>query len=124
SVIAPSTSGGALVFGWLQRDTLSRSPEGKALLRVRRWYAFYPWVDQIFNLKHYRNVALFYKGPSGDDRSSVLNMFDAPDSDVERFTLKIIHVDGQFETILSCADEEQIRSIGETICRIGGLRFG
>src|SRR5262249_28722257 len=48
-VFAVATVAGALYFGTIRRITLSRSPEGKVLLRVRRSYAFFPCVDQSFN---------------------------------------------------------------------------
>src|SRR5262245_6557747 len=123
-VFTMATVIGLWLCGSFWRVTLSRDLEGKVRLRVRRWYSFCPLVDHTFNLKNYRNVALFYQGPSGDRRSSVLGFFDDDDMQSDWFTLKIIRIDGQADTILSSSDEAEIRCIGETICKLGGLHFG
>jgi hypothetical protein len=119
-----ATVGGGLLLGSSRVITLSRSPEGKAMLRVRRWAFFYPWVNRTFNLKHYRNVALHYKGSAEDDRGGVLGLFNDYDEVAEYFTLKIIRIDGQSDTIISSSDEDEVREIGDAICKVGGLHYG
>jgi hypothetical protein len=123
-----TTVGGGLLLGSFRIMTLSRSPEGKAMLRLRRWAFFFPRMDRMFNLKHYRTVALDYKGPSEDSRrgvSGILNdVLDDGDGAADWFTLKIIRIDGQSDTIISSSDEDEVREIGDAICKVGGLHYG
>jgi hypothetical protein len=123
-----ATVGGGLLLGTFRVITLSRSPEGKAMLRVRRWILFYPSVDRNLNLKHYQNVALHYKGPTEDSHRGVAGIVNEalgdPDGTGDWITLTIIRIDGQSDRILSSWDEEEVREIGDAICKVGGLHYG
>ena len=112
-------------MGTFRSITLIRSPEGKVVLRIKRWLFFYPWTNLILNLKHYKHVVLGYSGPSGDDSRGIRGFFQSGDDYAgESYSLSIVRVDGESTIIGRCMDEEGAREIADAICKVAGLHYG
>jgi len=119
------TLGLGVILGTFGRLTLSRSPDGKVLLRVERWLFFYPWKNQAINLKHYEHVVLGFSGPSEDDSRGFRGFLRSGDDYTgESYSLSIVRFDGESTVICRAVDEEGARAIADTICKVAGLHYG
>lgn len=103
-----------LVLGTFRHVILSRSPEGKVVLRIQRWVCFFPRANQTLNLKHYKHVVLSYSGPSENDSRDRL-LWDSDDYSGESYSLSIVRIDGETTVIWRGMEEAQAREIVDTI---------
>jgi hypothetical protein len=122
-------------MGKFRRVTLSRGPDGKAWLKIQRWFFFIPWPRQTFNLHRFKNVVLEYAGSGGDgDGISVstwsytyidplLILWGWCDYDI--FDIKIRPPGiGDMDFVCRTTSESKAREIGDALCKVGGLHYG
>jgi hypothetical protein len=128
----------SLSLGTFRRVTLSKNPDGKAWLKIRRWFCFVPWLRQAFSLSQFKNVVLEYAGSEfGSDEGMPLFLplwcFSGDDfflifwgsAGYDIYTLKIRrHGIGDMEFVCRTTSESKAREIGDALCKVGGLHYG